>query len=334
MADIFVSAGTGGNNTADMAGAPTMTTNFDKTVTALVSRIVEENLRHATRWMVPGSFRKGTLIPGTNLIRHIAYGDLPQQESLIAVEGEPPEVEDLSIGYDEYAARQRGRLVGINDVALKMSPHELMAEAAERVAFDALSTVDASIAAAINASTDGITLSVAGAGLVAQDVRKWVAQMKAAEIPPFPDGFYVCNIHPNVVFDLQGDTAIGGWIEASKYADPSRLLNGEIGRMYGVRFVETTVGTINAGATDTYNTVMYGPDYFAFGDLQTIETYMVRPGGDHGDPLAQKALVGYKGMWGAKALSIPEIAVNTPSNPNGVRFGIAKAHAGSLDLTP
>lgn len=333
MADTFVSAGTGASDSGAMAGAPAMTTNFDKTVTALVHRTVEENLRHATRWMVPGSYRKGVFIPGTNLIRHIAYGDLATQTSEIAVEGEPPEVEPLVIGYDEYVAKQRGRLVGINDVSLKMSPHELMGEAAERVAFDALSTVDASIAAAVNASTDGLTLTIAGAGLVAADVRKWVAQMKAAEIPPFPDGFYVAMVHPNVTYDLQSDTSIGGWLEVSKYATPENMLNGEIGRLYGVRFVESTVGTINVGATDTYNSVVFGPDYYAFGDLQTIETYMVRPGGDHSDPLAQKALVGYKGMWGAKALSIPEIAVNIPANPNGVRFGIAKAHAGTLDLT-
>lgn len=332
MADVFVSAGTGASDSGAMAGLPTVTTNFDKTVTALVHRTVEENLRHATRWMVPGSYRSGTFIPGTNLIRHIAYGDLATATSEVAVEGEPPDVEPLVIGYDEYVAKQRARLVGINDVSLKMSPHELMAEAAERIAFDAISTVDASIAAAVNAGS-GLTLTVAGAALVAEDVRRWVAQLKTAEIPPFPDGFYVANIHPNVTFDLQGDTAIGGWIEASKYADPSRLLNGEIGRMYGVRFVETTVGTINVGATDTYNTVLYGPNYYAFGDLQTIETYMVRPGGDHSDPLAQKALVGYKGMWGAKTLEIAELAVNIPANPDGVRFGIAAAHAGTLDLT-
>jgi len=333
MADTFVSAGTGGSDSAALAGQPTMTTNFDKTVTALVNRTVEDNLRHATRWMVPGSYRKGTIIPGTNLIRHIAYGDLTTATSEIAVEGEPPEVEPLVIGYDEYAAKQRGRLVGINDVSLKMSPHELMGEAAERVAFDALSTVDASIAAAVNASTDGIVLTQAGAALAASDIRTWVATLKAAEIPTFMDGFYVCMLHPNVTFDIQSDTAIGGWIEASKYANPNQLLNGEIGRMYGVRFVESTIGTINVGAPDTYNTFVFGPDYYAFGDLQSIETYMVRPGGDHSDPLAQKALVGYKGMWGAKALSIPETAVNIASNPNGVRFGAIKAHAGTLDLT-
>jgi len=334
MADTFVSAGTGGSDSALRAGLPTVTTNFDKTLTAYINKYIEENLGPATRWMVPGSFIKGTIIEGTDLIRHIAYGDLPAQDSLIAVEGEPPEVEDLVIGYDEYAASQRGRIVGINDVSLKMSPHELLGVASKRVGIDAIRTVDRSIATAVLAGT-GLTLTVAGTGIVAEDIRRWVAQLKAAEIPTFSDGFYVCMVHPNVIFDVQGDTAIGGWIEASKYADPSRLLNGEIGRMYGMRFVETTVGTLNVGAPDTYNTVAFGPDYYAFGDLQTVESYLVRPGGDHSDALAQKALVGYKGMWGAKTLEIPEIAlaVSNNLNPLGVRFGIAAAHAGSLDFT-
>ena len=164
---------------------------------------------------------------------------------------------------------------------------------------------------------------MAGAGLTGADIRRWVADMKNAHIPTFPDGFYIAMIHPDVVFDLQNDTAIGGWIEASKYADPSRLLTGEVGRMHGVRFIETTVGNVTRSATDTYTTVVFGPDYFAFGDLQTVETYMVRPGGDHQDPLAQLALVGYKGMWGAKTLEV--------ATAGGPRFGKAAAHAGTIN---
>jgi hypothetical protein len=81
------------------------------------------------------------------------------------------------------------------------------------------------------------------------------------------------------------------------------------------------VGTVIPGATDTYNTVVFGPDYYAFGDLQSIESYMVRPGGDHSDPLAQKALVGYKGMWGAKTLEV--------AAAGGPRFGKVESHAGT-----
>jgi len=321
MADVVVSAGTGTSNSEAMAGLPAMTTGYDKTLTAMVRRDILTNLREVSRWLVPGAYIPGKLIKGTNLIRHIAYGDLPAQSSVIEVEGEPPPIEDLNIGFTQYGVTQKGRIVGLTDVAMAMSPHELMSVAAERVSNDAKMTVDRSIAAAVQAGT-GLSLTVAGAGLAATDIRRWVADMKNALIPTFPDGFYLAMIHPDVVFDLQNDTSIGGWIEASKYADPSRLLNGEMGRMHGVRFIETTVGTANRLATDTYNTVLFGPDYFAFGDLQSVQSYMVRPGGDHGDPLAQKGLVGYKGMWGAKTIEVAEAG--------GPRFAKG-THAGTIN---
>ena len=323
MPDVPISAGTGASDSGAMAGLPTLTTNFDQTVTAMVRRDLLENLREVARWMVPGAVIPGRLMPGTNLIRHIAYGDLDPQDSIIAIEGEPLDAAPLTIGFEEYAVSQKGRLVAVTDVALGLSPHELMSVAADKVAYDAKMTVDRSIAAAFAAGT-GRALTVAGAGLAGSDVRRWVAQLKTALVPTFPDGYYVAMIHPNAAYDLQSDTAIGGWIEASKYAAPNQLLTGEIGRIFGVRFVETTVGTINLGATDTYNTYVLGPDCFAFGDLQSVQTYMVRPGGDHADPLAQKALVGYKGMWGTKVIDVTEAG--------GVRYGEAAAHAGVLQI--
>lgn len=331
MSDVFITGGSGAGTTppadatAGSGATPAMTVNFDKTVTALVKQEILENLREVSRWLVPGAFVPGRLVAGTNLIRHIAYADLGVQDSIIASEGSPPDEEALTIGYHEYSVQQRGRLVGVTDVALDLSPHELMSVAAERVAYDAMMTVDRSIADAVVNDGTGITLSVAGSAVTAADIRQWVTQLKTAHIPTFSDGMYLAMVHPAVVYDLMSDTAIGGWIEASKYADPSRLLNGEIGRMYGVRFIETTVGTVNTGATDTYNTVLFGPDYFAFGDLQSVQSYMVRPGGDHSDPLAQKGLVGYKGMWGASTI---EVAAS-----GGPKFGIAAAHAGTLDLS-
>lgn len=324
MPDVPISAGTGGSSSSALAGLPTVTTNFDKLLTAYVVKTALETLHERARWLVPGAYLPGKLMPGTNLIRHIAFGDLPAQDSYVAVEGEPPFAETLSIGYSEYDVRQRARLVKVTDVAMGLSPFELLSTAAEKVAYDAQMTVDRSVAAAVMAGT-GITLTVAGAGLAATDVRRWATQLKTAHVPTWGDGFYIAMVHPSVAYDLQGDTAIGGWLEASKYGAPNQLFTGEIGRMYGIRFIETTVGTVNAGTPDTYNTVVFGPDYFAFGDLESIESYMVRPGNDHADPLAQSALVGYKGMWGAKTMEV--------SQAGGPRFGKVETHAGTLDLS-
>jgi N4-gp56 family major capsid protein len=333
MADTYVVGGSGNAAippaalAADQSGGPAdplMTDNFHQLVTALIRGTILENLREDARWLVPGAYIPGKLMPGTNLIRHISFGDLPEQDSVIAVEGEPPEVEALTIGYHEYSVTQKGRIVGVTDVAMDLSPFELMSVAAERVGYDARMTVDRSVADAVLNSSNGLTLLPAGTGpLEARDIRRWVVDMKVANIPTFPDGFYVAMVHPDVIYDFQSDTSIGGWIEAAKYGSPDKLLTGEMGRMYGVRFVETTVGTSDGAGN--FQTVVFGPDYFAFGDMQSIQTYMVRPGGDHMDPLAQKGLVGYKGMWGASTI-LDDIGAAGP------KFGIC-SHTGSIDRT-
>jgi N4-gp56 family major capsid protein len=305
-----------------LATVNTATTNFDRTVTALVLATIRENLRNRLVWMQDGAYIPGHLIPGTNLIRHIAYGDM----SVVAGtptpgtppwlnEGVPPTEEALTIYYDEYGVNQAGRLIAITDVAMAESPHALASVAAERAAFNALATIDLAIAGVVGASTAVRYVTGAAARinittamkLTGDEVRRTVSAMKVANIPTFPDGNYRAMIHPNATYDLQSDTAVGGWLEASKYAAPDQLLSGEIGRYFGVRFIESNLGTVflDAGATsaDVYNTTFYGPEYFAFGDLQSVTAYMQSPGGDHADPLAQKAQVGWKAMWGAKVLT-------------------------------
>jgi len=307
----------------------TADTNFDKTLVALVNRTIEDNARRMLKWLLPGDYRHGTLIPGSNLIRYIAYGDMPvdaatlDAEYNVTTEGAPRQPWDLSIGYDEFGAVQKMRSIKLTDVAMDMSPHDLLGVAAERAAFNAMAVMDmvaANVVAPIadtpvvgnyvrysEAATTQATLTATGV-LNGDEVKKAVAALKAQSIEPYADGFYHAKVHPNATFDLMNDTSVGGWIEASKYAAATQLLDGEIGRYAGVRFVETTVNTWrnNTGGGTTlpvYQTIFHGPDYFAWGDLQTTRAYLVRPGGNHADPAAQSALVSWKGMWGAKALS-------------------------------
>lgn len=314
------------NNPIVVGGTPTLSTvtNFDRTVTALISREIEQNIRKVTRYMGAAGYRSGRLIPGTNLIRYVAYGDLSQPALLPPtpgttpwlVEGQRPDVEPIAITYDEFGAYQAGRLVGVSDVAMDYNPHDLFAVAAERVAYNAVATLDQYVAAVLHAGTN---VQWAGAAtstgtvtsamkMTAAEIREAVAWLKAANIPPFPDGNYHAFIHPNAIFDLQADTAVGGWLEASKYGATDQLFSGEIGRLYGVRFIETPIGTylgaVGATGAKVYSTFIFGPDTWAFGDLQSVRSYMVRPGGDHTDPLAQIAEVGWKGMFGAKLMTL------------------------------
>ena len=327
-----------------MAEVNTSTTNFAGLLTTLVSREVQTVLRDDLRWMQEGAYKKGTIIPGTNQIRYAAYGDLTVDASAVAVEGVANDPVGLAIGYETFGASQKMRTVRITDVALDMSPHDLYMIAAEKIAHNAAAVADFTAYTAIMASTLNTywpnkranrAALTTGDNLTAAVVRDVVRKMKKSNIPPFADGYYRAMIDPNVVYDLQSDTSVGGWIEASKYAAPGQLLNGEIGRIGGVRFIETNLGLevdSTGGVADAFNiysTIFFGPEYFAFGDLQSIKSYMVPPGGDHDDPAAQAALVSWKGMYGVHVMGDDTDDMATVGA--GPRF-VNLEHIGSVDF--
>lgn len=75
------------------------------------------------------------------------------------------------------------------------------------------------------------------------DVFKAAAQLKAVNAPTI-DGKYVAIIHPHVAFDLMQESG-DSWIDIKKYAEPDKILNGELGCIGGVRFVESSEAKIN-----------------------------------------------------------------------------------------
>lgn len=55
------------------------------------------------------------------------------------------------------------------------------------------------------------------------------------------NGSYVAIIHPDVAYDIMNDKR---WIDVKQYSDPDDLYEGEIGKLLGVRFVESTEAKI------------------------------------------------------------------------------------------
>lgn len=311
-----------------MATTTTATTNFDQTVTALILRLIYENLRKRTHWLDEGAWQKATLVPGTNKFRYISYGDLSSATQAITEGANATTLtleEALTIAYDEFTGSQYGRLVGVSDIALKESPHDLISVAAEKVAWNALETLDKSVGDTIEAyTTSPVEIRPSGRAaranvtqassdyLTAALVRQAVTELRNANVPTFPDGTYHGIIHPFVAADLMSEAVAnpGAWLDVRRYGGPDAeaMLKGEVGRLHGVRFMEsnqsTYLGANGLSSAHIFGTAIYGPDYFVFGDYMNIEAYMVRPGGDHYDPLAQKALVGWKGMWGTQVVDI------------------------------
>lgn len=75
--------------------------------------------------------------------------------------------------------------------------------------------------------------------LVAQ-MATWLKKQNA----PKDNGYYNCIIHPSVAYDLQQDS---DWKDAQTYVDRSRLLDGELGLLHGVRFFESTEAKVYCG---------------------------------------------------------------------------------------
>ena len=145
------------------------------------------------------------------------------------------------------------------------------------------------------------------AKLTVDVVQRVVAKLRAQNAPTI-GGDYVCIIHPYVAYDLMRDPE---WIDAHKYATPENLYTGEIGKIAGVRFVQSTEAKIDKGGSDNPSGLAvfhclfigdgaYGVTEVTGGGLQTI----VKQKGSSGtaDPLDQRSSVGWKGLKAAKIL--------------------------------
>ena len=82
------------------------------------------------------------------------------------------------------------------------------------------------------------------AALTVDLVEQVVAELRAQNAPTI-NGDYVAIIHPYVAYDLMRDP---DWRDPHKYVDTTNLYEGEIGKIAGVRFVQTTEAKIFAGA--------------------------------------------------------------------------------------
>lgn len=146
--------------------------------------------------------------------------------------------------------------------------------------------------------------------LTAKMVKKAVTIMKKNKAPKI-GGYYVAVVHPSVAEDLRN---CPGFEEAQKYAAPENLLNGEIGRYAGARFIENPDAPVLNGATYqnaasgcTYATYFFGKDAFGIVDPEGGALEMiVKDKSEIGGPLEQYSTIGYKFETNGATLLYPE----------------------------
>lgn len=292
-------------------GGPNAT--FAKIVTALVLRNVVDVLRTKAVITQEGSYLTAKAVPGTYNFTYTAFADIGAAEDLL--EGVPPQTEALDWDTYSFIGGQKGKIVAITDLAELFSPFDLYRIAAEKIAWNIVNTAELQAVALMSSTEKGLgDVITLAQGEIVDNIISTVVGMKQAEVPPFPDGYYRCYISVADAAQIMAATGARGWTETAKYANGMVLLNGEIGLFRGIRFIESN--RISDGKS-----LVIGPGAWVWGDWQTVQAYRVAPGGDHSDPLAQRGLVGWKGMWGMSLVAFDgSPAFGPTSNPEGFRF--------------
>ena len=148
--------------------------------------------------------------------------------------------------------------------------------------------------------------------LTSRELRKAVKTLKKNHAQTF-GGYYVAIVGPDTMYDLQEDEA---FVKVSQYQDKENIYTGEVGRLFGVRLVETTEAKIfegtGADGADVASVIVLGQYAYGVTSLKGAKPrVIVKPAGSAGtaDPLDQISTVGWKmDGFGAKLLQ-PEYAV-------------------------
>lgn len=230
-------------------------------------------------------------------------------------EGVTPSGNAITITNVTATVSQYGDYVEVSDVLDMVAIDPVLDEMADVLGDQASDTLDQIVRDILVAGTSvqyangrasRVTVA-AGDNLTVNEIRKAVRTLKRNNAKPLDGGDYVAIVEPGATYDLQGDTK---WEAAAQYAGSKQIFSGEIGRLYGVRFVETSNAKKFAGAgaaaVDVYATLVIGKDAYGIvdiagsGNVQNI----IKPHGSAGtaDPLNQRSTTGWKALFTAKIL--------------------------------
>ncbi|MEK0313739.1 N4-gp56 family major capsid protein [Cohnella sp. 56] len=285
--------------------APTIQTYYDK---KLVARMLPNLtfMKYAQKRPIP---RNGGKTINLRSFTPLAPATTP------LTEGVTPAGNTLAMTEMTATVQQYGDFVQVSDVLDLTAIDPVLDETADLLGEQAAQTLDAVARDNLNTGTSvqyangrvsRVTVA-AGDNLTVLEIRKAVRTLKRNNAKPIDGRNFVAIVEPGATFDLQGDSK---WEEAAKYAGSTQIFDGEIGRLYGVRFVETSLAKKFAGAgaasVDVYSTLVFGKDSYFMTDIESSGAVknIIKPLGSGGtsDPLDQRATSGWKALFTVKIL--------------------------------
>ena len=249
---------------------------------------------------------------GGKTIQFRKYSPLPKLTTAL-VEGITPDGQSLTMSVIEATVAQYGGYVTLSDMLLLTAIDNNLVQATKLLGAQAGSTLDTITREVLNGGTNVIYAGGKEARedldetslITVMDIKKSIRFLKNQNAEKI-DGSWVGIIHPDISFDLTNDPA---WKDVKTYCDPNDMYEGEIGKLYGCRFVETTESKIfakaGAGGRAVYSTLIlgdnaYGVTEISGGGLQHIVKQLGSAG--TADALDQRATAGWKATKVAERL--------------------------------
>ena len=182
---------------------------------------------------------------GGKTIEFRQFDPLPELTTPIN-EGVTPDGQKMDVKKLEATVSQYGGYVTLSDMLILTTYDPMLIQATKLIASQAGRTLDTITREIMNGGT--VVQYAGGAAsraaladsstyhLSVDDIKKAVRFLETQDAPKI-DGDYVGIIHPYVKYDLMKDPL---WQHPHEYKDTTNVYENEIGKLYGVRFVEAS----------------------------------------------------------------------------------------------
>ena len=182
------------------------------------------------------------------------YDSLPK--ALVPLtEGVTPAGQKMSMGVIRATIKQYGGYIELSDILELTAIDNNLVQATRLLASQAGRTADTITREVLAGGTNvvyaggakdrselvgGDSTAENNKYLTVDDIRKAVRALKVMNAQKI-NGYFAGIIHPDTAYDLMNDKK---WVDVKTYSDPDGIYEGEIGKIEGVRFVETTEAKI------------------------------------------------------------------------------------------
>ena len=256
-------------------------------------------------------------IPANNgkTIEFRKYESLPKATEPLT-EGVTPNAQALTVTPMTATVKQYGGWAAITDVLQLTAIDNNITQATKVLASQAGRTLD-TVTREVLAGGTNVIYAPAGdtavtsranlttASVLTPDLIDQAATALKAQNADAIGESYVAIVHPYVAYDLRRNPE---WIDVHKYAAPENIYNGEIGKLAGVRFIETSEAKIWTGSGCPSGLAVFGTLVLAAHAYAVTEVeggglqHIVKQLGAGEDPLNQRASVGWKAIKTAERL--------------------------------